>query len=252
MSLAVPALVVITDRHAAARAGRSLREVVAAAVDAGAPAVLLRDKDLDYEDRYGLGAELQPVIAAAGAALFVSSDPDLARRLGADGIHLAAADPPCFDLPPTVRFVGRSCHDVSEVIAARDETAPDRATDPASGETAPSPDPTSRRRVPYAFASPVAVSASKPGHGPALGPGGLRWMITAAPGLPILALGGVTPDNAPVWRAAGAHGIAVMGGVMAADDPAGSVRALLTSWADTDDAPSLTRSTTPDPRPELR
>ena len=202
----VPTLVVITDRHAAARAGRSVLEVVAAALDAGAPAILLRDKDLPAAARRSLGEELASLVTDTDAQLLVSSDVRLARELGAAGVHLAADDPPC---TAPVGLLGRSCHDRDEVAAARAEG------------------------VSYAFVSPVATSGSKPGYGPVLGPDGVRELVAVAGELPLLALGGVTPANASRWREAGVHGLAVMGGVMEAVDPMATVTALLDAWATT-------------------
>jgi thiamine-phosphate pyrophosphorylase len=120
-------------------------------------------------------------------------------------VHLAAGDPR-LTVQPEELLVGRSCHDGAEVVTARDEG------------------------VAYALVSPVAASPTKPGYGPALGAAGLRELVENADRLPLLALGGVTPDNAATWRAAGARGIAVMGGVMAATDPAATVRRLLLAW----------------------
>ncbi len=208
MTAEVPALMVVTDRHAAERSGRTLRDVVAAAVDAGAPAVLYRDRDLADPARRDLGETLQPVVAAAGARLFVSADVALAHHLDAAGVHLPADAPTCAD--PGRLLVGRSCHDDVEVAAARDEAAD------------------------YAFVSPVAASPSKPGYGPALGEAGLRRFVAVADGLPLLALGGVTPENTARWREVGASGITVMSSVMEARDPAEVVRRLLAAWNDQD------------------
>lgn len=221
---AVPRLVVVTDRHAAGRAGHDLVDVVAAAVEAGAPAVLLRDKDLPPADRLAIGRRLQPVIATAGARLLVASDPPLAHRLEADGVHLAASDLTCPAAEVGV-LLGRSCHDEREVAAARDED------------------------VDYAFVSPVAPTPSKPGYGPALGAGRLLRLVAVAEPVPVLALGGVTPANAATWLAAGAHGVAVMGGVMTASDPAGYVRALLDAVAADVALPAAT-ATSPTDHPE--
>jgi thiamine-phosphate pyrophosphorylase len=133
--------------------------------------------------------------AAAGAELIVASDPELARHLGASTVHLAAADP-----WPDSFATGRSCHDAAELADA------------------------AARGAAYATLSPIFESPSKPGYGPALGPDALR----DAP-LPVLALGGVDPTNAAACLAAGAAGVAVMGGVMGADDPEAAVRDLLTA-----------------------
>jgi len=116
---------------------------------------------------------------------------------GTDGVHLAARQ------PAVVGPFGRSCHDLNELTAAAAEGA---------------------RYVTY---SPVAPSPSKPGYGPPLGVDGLRRACRAVPDLPIYALGGVDPDNAAGFRAAGAHGVAVMGIVMRAADPAAVVADLL-------------------------
>lgn len=202
MNRAVPTLLVITDWHAAARAGRLLRDVVAAAVDAGAPAVLLRDKDLEPDERRSLGEQIAPIVTRAGAMLFVASDPDLARHLDADGIHLAVADAHPGEHAAGM-LIGRSCHADPEVDIAIQQN-----TD-------------------LLLVSPVAPTASKPGYGPALGSGGFRSLVERAWNLPVLALGGVTPENASTWPDAGAHGLAVMGGVMTSPDPAGVVRRLL-------------------------
>lgn len=221
---AVARLVVITDRHVAAFAGHDLVDVVAAAVDAGAPAVLLRDKDLPAADRLELGRRLQPLVRRAGAQLLVASDAALAERLDADGVHLGASDPPCRDAAGLL--VGRSCHHETEVASAREEGAT------------------------YAFVSPVAASPSKPGYGPPIGAGGVRRLTAAAGPMPVLALGGVTPANAPAWRAAGAHGVAVMGGVLGAADPSAAVRALLDALAVEDPVPAGPTSAPTDP-PEV-
>lgn len=109
--------------------------------------------------------------------------------LGGNAIHLAAADP-----LPSVDFVGRSCHNLAEMEALTVES--------------------------YCTLSPIFESASKPGYGPALGVGVLRQGIVA--------LGGVdTPQRARACREAGATGIAVMGAVMRARDPAKVVKGLL-------------------------
>ncbi|MDX1421679.1 MAG: thiamine phosphate synthase, partial [Kiloniellales bacterium] len=73
--------------------------------------------------------------------------------------------------------------------------------------------------------SPIFATASKPGYGPALGLAGLAE--AAAAGLPVLALGGVTAERAPACLRAGAAGVAVMGAVMAARDPAAAVGTIL-------------------------
>ena len=189
----LPPLIVVTD--VASCQGRSVLSVVAAAIAGGARAVLVRDKQLPRPERVLMAAQVRRLLDAAGqGVLLVASDPTIA----ADGVHLAADDPwPGDGAGP--RLVGRSCHSSSELATAAGEGAD------------------------YAFISPIFATRSKPGYGPALGPGAL-----AGPPLPVWALGGITgAAEAAACMAAGASGVAVMGAVMGADDPSSVVAALL-------------------------
>jgi thiamine-phosphate diphosphorylase len=184
-------ILVLTDRRAAR--GR-LVDVVRAAVDGGARVVVLREKDLPRSERAALADALRTVLAPAGGRLVVAG-PD---PLGGDAVHLSAVDP----LPPSpLSLVGRSCHDAGELVRVSTED--------------------------YVTLSPVFPSDSKPGYGPALGTAGLARLVPRAPA-PVVALGGVgTPDRAAACLAAGAAGVAVMGAVMRAADPAAVVASLV-------------------------
>lgn len=181
-------LLVLTDRTLTG--GRPLVDVVRAAVAGGAASVVLREKDLPRDQRDALAEELRAFVPR----LLVASD----ATIDADGVHLAATDPPVRRSGGSAVTIGRSCHSAAELRAAAAEGCD------------------------YATLSPVFPSASKPGYGPALGVDALR----DAP-LPVYALGGITPANAPQCLAAGAAGLAVMGYVMRADDPARAVEELL-------------------------
>lgn len=193
----LPRLLVLTDR---AQARRPLAEVVRAALGAGAPAVVLREKDLPPPQRTALAAEIAAVVDEHAALLLVAGpDVSLAAAVGAAGVHLAAAD--AWPAPDRL-LVGRSCHDEAELRAA------------------------ARRGAAFATVSPTFPTTSKPGYGPPLDTTGLTRLAASTP-LPVFALGGVTAANAPRCLAAGAHGVAVMGEVMRADDPAAAVGALV-------------------------
>jgi thiamine-phosphate pyrophosphorylase len=75
----------------------------------------------------------------------------------------------------------------------------------------------------YATLSPIFPTASKPGYGPALGLAALE-QASRFP-ISVVALGGVSPATAPACLRAGAAAIAVMGGVLAAQDPSAALRA---------------------------
>ena len=185
-SVALPPLLVLTDRSLAVR---PLVDVVRAALDGGARAVILREKDLPRPERARLAAELRHVLGAVGGLLLVASDP----TIEADGVHLASGDAHVH-----AHVVGRSCHDIADLTRA------------------------ARDGCDYATLSPIFATASKPGYGPPLGTGSL----SATP-LPTYALGGVTPANAGPFLDAGAHGVAVMGAVMRDQRPGGVVQRLL-------------------------
>jgi thiamine-phosphate pyrophosphorylase len=216
---------VLTDRRMARAAGHRLVDVVAAALDGGAAAVVLREKDLPGPERCRLARRVQGLAGSAGVALLIAGDVDLAREVGADGVHLASTDPWPVDAagdPPRGRAagtagrlrVGRSCHSPADLQAAA-----------------------RRGRADYVTYSPVFATASKPGYGPALGLDGLsagcRALSGGGAGPALVALGGIGPGGAAPCRAAGADGVAVMGAVMRAADPAGVVRALADEMAAT-------------------
>jgi thiamine-phosphate pyrophosphorylase len=186
---------VLTDRTQ----GRGpLVETVAACVAAGARAVVLREKDLSVPERTGLAAELAALLQPVGGLLVWAG---AAGSAGAGAVHLSADDA----VPdPRPALLGRSCHSAAELARARAEGCD------------------------WAFLSPVAATPSKPGYGPALGLAGLAAHLPA--GLPVYALGGVTPATAAGCVAAGAHGVAVMGTAMR--DP-GTVAAFLAELPDT-------------------
>jgi thiamine monophosphate synthase len=80
----------------------------------------------------------------------------------------------------------------------------------------------------YVTLSPIFPTDTKPGYGPALAPGGAAAL--QAP-VPWLALGGiVSPERVRQCAAAGAAGIAALGAIMRADDPAQAANDLAEAW----------------------
>ncbi|MQA28089.1 MAG: thiamine phosphate synthase [Micromonosporaceae bacterium] len=188
MVTTLPRLLVLTDRR---QARHPLVQTIERVVAGGARVIVLREKDLEKTERDGLADRLWQVLAPVDGTLIAASRPAGPAR----GVHLAAGD-----LPARAGIVGRSCHDAAEVRAAG--------------------------AVDYVTVSPVFPTASKPGYGPALGLGGLRDLCRVTD-VPVYALGGVAPANAAACLDAGARGVAVMGEVMRADDPAATVASLL-------------------------
>ena len=189
-------LIVITDRALAAP--RAVIDVVAAALQAGAPAVQLREKRLPPRDVLPVAHRLRTLTRAAGALLFVNDRLDLALAAGADGVHLGP-----YDLP---------------VATARAVAPPGFLIGHSSD------DPTAARAAVAAGADYIGCGAvfptrTKPDAGPPIGVPRLAEVARSVD-VPVVAIGGVTARNAPRARTAGAAGCAVVGAVMAAPDPA--------------------------------
>ncbi|OKI69107.1 thiamine phosphate synthase [Micromonospora sp. CB01531] len=193
-SAAPSGLVVLTDRRLARG---PLPEVIAAVVGGGVRWVVLREKDLPRAERAALAGELRAILAEAGGTLVVAG-PD---PLGGDAVHLPAAGP---YPPPVVGLVGRSCHDEAELRRLTTED--------------------------YVTLSPVWATRTKPGYGPPLLPARLADLIELSP-VPALALGGIeTPEQVTACVEAGAVGVAVLGGVMRAEDPGAAAATLAESF----------------------
>jgi thiamine-phosphate pyrophosphorylase len=174
-------LLLITDRHQT----DDLVATVRTAVANGCRWVSLREKDLPLADQQALLDQLRPLLCGVGGVMMVHGALDLARQCR--GLHLPAAGDVVAAraaLGPQA-LIGISCHHPGDLAAAA-----------AAGAD-------------YATLSPIFPSASKPGYGPALGP----TALADAP-LPVLALGGVGPDNLVACLEAGAAGAALMGGPM--------------------------------------
>ncbi len=205
MRLPDPKLLLVTDRR---QARLSLPVIAAAAFTAGCRWLSVREKDLSDEDQVALARSLLPLARRHGAALMVHGEAALAQAASADGVHLPAgrnaADARA--MFGKSKLIGVSIHTVTEA----------EALDPDV--------------IDYAIAGPAYETASKPGYGPEIGKIGLAEIVGAAR-VPVLAIGGINASRVAEVVAVGAAGVAIMGGVMRAADPAQAVRALLTTLA---------------------
>ena len=192
-------LIVITDTGLAAP--RSVVEVVAAALAGGAKAVQLRNKGESARELMAVGTELRARTRQAGALLFVNDRMDVALALGADGVHLGPADLPVAAVrrhAPPGFLVGRSADDP---LVAR--------TAVADGAD-------------YIGCGTVYATTTKADAGDVIGLEGLRAVVEAV-AVPVVGIGGITAARAPEVVGTGAAGVAVVGAVMAAADPAAVV-----------------------------
>lgn len=199
-------LIVITDPGLAAP--RSVVDVVAEALAAGAPAIQLRNKGDSARELLEVGRALRALTRNAGALLFVNDRLDVALALGADGVHLGPDDVP--------------------VAAAR-------AVVPAGfliGYSTDDPD-VARRAVrdgaDYLGCGTVYPTSTKRDAGASIGPEGVARVVRAVP-VPVVGIGGIDAAGARAVAEVGAAGVAVVGAIMRAGDADATVRALLAPW----------------------
>jgi thiamine-phosphate pyrophosphorylase len=201
MRLPVPPLLLVTDR---AQARRALAEVVAAVFSGGCRWVSLREKDLPEDEQVVLARLLIPMARKNSARLLLHGEAALAKLAGVDGVHLPSGSDTTAAraLLGAEKLIGVSIHTVTEAEAIDPQTAD------------------------YALAGPAFETPSKPGYGPEIGRKGLAEIARACR-VPVLAIGGINTARVGEVIAAGCAGVAVMGGVMRAADPAREVGALI-------------------------
>jgi thiamine-phosphate pyrophosphorylase len=200
MRLPSPPLLVISDRS---QATRPLAEIAEAVFRGGCRWFSLREKDLPGAARRELLHALIVLGRRFGATITVHDDIEAAIATDADGVHLpGGADVAAARRRLPSKLIGISTHAPHQAAAQL-----------AAGAH-------------YATLSPIFLTTSKPGYGPALGFDALTHAASLAAG-PVIALAGIGEHNAAACLAAGAAGIAVMGEVMRAADPEATARGLI-------------------------
>jgi thiamine-phosphate pyrophosphorylase len=192
----------ITDRRAAG--GRSLLDVVRAAIRGGASVVQLREKAATTREMVELGQALHEITRPAGVPLIINDRLDIALTIGAEGVHLGHDDMP-------VALARRILGQEGIVGASPESLEEGRQMEQAGAD--------------YLGVGDVYGTPSKPDAGTPIGIAGLAEVIRAV-SIPVVAIGGITPDNARAVIEAGAAGVAVISAVMSAPDPEAEARRL--------------------------
>jgi thiamine-phosphate pyrophosphorylase len=181
---------------------------VAAALTGGAAAIQYRNKTADAALRRAQAAALARVHAARGALFIVNDDAALAVEVGADGVHVGEDD--------------------GSIVAAREIVGPDRIigvscyNDYARAEAAVA------AGADYVAFGSFFASTVKPGARRA----DVALLLRARHlGVPVVAIGGITADNAPELERAGADAVAVISAVFDAPDVEVAARAVANAFA---------------------
>jgi thiamine-phosphate pyrophosphorylase len=171
---------------------------------------MLREKDLSTQRLVELGGDVAVAARKGGALFLVNGDVDAAAALGADGVHLGYGAPPVHRartlLGPEAR-IGVSTHDLEELRAAS-----------ASGAD-------------YVTFGPVFDTPSKRGLLEPRGIAATAAAVEAAPGVPVIALGGIHHERPlHALRTVGVAGVAAIRALLDTDDAEQAARALVASW----------------------
>jgi thiamine-phosphate pyrophosphorylase len=182
--------------------GGAFPDRLKAAVDNEAVAAFqLRVKDVGEHELARLAEPLQRICSNAEVAFIVNDSISLAKRLGADGVHLGQQDGEIREardvLGPNAQ-IGRTCHDSRHLAMAAGEEGADY--------------------VAFGAFYPTTTKPSDYRPDPAI----LSWWASIFE-IPCVAIGGITPANAAPLVKAGADFLAVCQAVWSADDPAAAI-----------------------------
>jgi thiamine-phosphate pyrophosphorylase len=193
-AVVLPRLYAIIDP--AQGGGRSPVEVAAALLAAGVRLIQLRDKRASSGELYASAQQVAECVHKAGGIFIVNDRADVACAVDADGVHVGQDDLPVESARALVgpgKLIGYSTHVLEQVREA------DRST------------------ADYIAFGPIFPTASKENPDAVVGLEGLREARKAT-GKPLVAIGGITLENARAVIEAGADSVAVIRGLAGAPD----------------------------------
>ena len=184
--------------------GGAFSDRLKAALEPGiAAAFQLRVKDVEEHELARLAAPLHRICADSDVAFIVNDSMALAKRLGADGVHLGQSDGDVAEaralLGPSAQ-IGKTCHDSRHFAMEAGEAGADY--------------------VAFGAFYPTTTKPSNYRPHPSI----LTWWSTLFE-IPCVAIGGITPDNGRPLVDAGADFLAVCQAVWGKEDPSAAVKA---------------------------
>lgn len=185
--------------------GRSNLEVVQALIRAGVRLIQYREKDKSMRAKYYECLAIREMTAAAGVALIVNDQVDLALAVGADGVHLGQDDLPverARDLAGGDLLIGLSTHSPEQAQAAVQTGVVD-----------------------YIGVGPLFATSTKKDVVPPVGLNYLDYVVANIP-LPLVAIGGIKEHNIAEVRRHGARLIAMVTEIVGAPDIEAKIRSL--------------------------
>lgn len=187
-------LYVITDRRKTR--GRPLEDVIRDAVDGGATAFQLREKDIPSRDLLNLASKLSSVTKGSGCRLLINERADIVQAVDADGLHLPKNGLPIEIARKIVgdkRLIGVSTHSLEEAKRAEQGGAD------------------------FITFGPLFYTPSKARYGPPVGLKSLEE-ISRKISIPVFGLGGIKSGMIKDILNAGAFGISLISSVISAED----------------------------------
>lgn len=184
--------------------GRSHLAVIEAAIAGGATVVQYREKAASTRQMIAEAQALRELTRRAGVPLIVNDRLDVALAIDADGVHVGQDDMPAALARRLIgpdKILGVSAANLAEAMQAAQDGAD------------------------YLGVGPIFATPTKPDAAPPIGMEGLR-AICRQVALPIVAIGGINAANAVDAIRAGAHGVAVVSAVVAAEDVAAAASQL--------------------------
>jgi len=188
-------LTLVTDRSQTV--GRDLITVISECLAVGLPAVQVREKDLSGKDLAILCRRLRNLTRDTGATLIVNDRVDVALTVGADAVQRTGTSLDVKDMRDIAGRqlrIGASVHSLEEGLDAEQQGAD------------------------WVVFGPIYDTPSKRAYGEPQGLDRLAAVVRRLK-IPVLAIGGITPERAPEVMAVGASGVGVISGILAAEWP---------------------------------